>query len=338
MKKAITLALAFVMALSLSLLTACGGGDSNGGGSSTTPPANSGTTTTPPADNTPSGGVSDDELNDAWEQAKDWAHEQGPDGEGYHFPQVENIREWPPATVWTELGLPELTPDKLENGEIYNDGNTHVDGYSDTFAAQCNTDEAAFTALAQKLWDAGIKGTNIGGGRVIPAEDIEWLIDDDPNYLWYRAYYEHNGDLMQVYLQYTNGWDNILWVGVTYAPSDPDFEQYPEISWPAADIEELVGVDLPNPGGTVYGVVNRDGYAGVELVVEGVSQAGYDTYTQNLADGKTPGIMKDEGDMSTDIHGYYGNAFYSENYDAYPAYIDINYVGGVMLISVVDIG
>ena len=44
MKKAITLALVFVLALSL--LTACGGND-NGGGSTTTPPANS--ETTPPA-------------------------------------------------------------------------------------------------------------------------------------------------------------------------------------------------------------------------------------------------------------------------------------------------
>jgi predicted small lipoprotein YifL len=55
MKKAITLAL--VLVLALSLLTACGGKD-NGGGSTTTPPANS-NTTTPPAsqggnDTTPS--------------------------------------------------------------------------------------------------------------------------------------------------------------------------------------------------------------------------------------------------------------------------------------------
>jgi hypothetical protein len=50
MKKAITLAL--VLVLALSLLTACGGND-NGGGSTTTPPANNSTTnppsSTPPA-------------------------------------------------------------------------------------------------------------------------------------------------------------------------------------------------------------------------------------------------------------------------------------------------
>jgi predicted small secreted protein len=55
MKKTITLALVFVLALSL--LTACGGNSDNGGGSTTTPPANS--STTPPAsqggnDTTPS--------------------------------------------------------------------------------------------------------------------------------------------------------------------------------------------------------------------------------------------------------------------------------------------
>jgi predicted small lipoprotein YifL len=65
MKKAISLAL--VLVLALSMLTACGGKD-NGGGQATTPPANS---TTPPAsqggnDTTPSNGglfdISDDNI------------------------------------------------------------------------------------------------------------------------------------------------------------------------------------------------------------------------------------------------------------------------------------
>lgn len=53
MKKAITLAL--VLILALSLLTACGGGDNGGTDSSTTPPANSSTpSTSQGADTTPS--------------------------------------------------------------------------------------------------------------------------------------------------------------------------------------------------------------------------------------------------------------------------------------------
>ena len=53
MKKAITLAL--VLILALSLLTACGGGDNGGTDSSTTPPANSNTpSTSQGADTTPS--------------------------------------------------------------------------------------------------------------------------------------------------------------------------------------------------------------------------------------------------------------------------------------------
>ena len=68
MKKAITLAL--VLVLALSLLTACGSNNDNGGGSTTTPPANS-NNTTPPAsqggnDTTPSGNGGDSELVNEW--------------------------------------------------------------------------------------------------------------------------------------------------------------------------------------------------------------------------------------------------------------------------------
>lgn len=268
-----------------------------------------------------------------WNKLQDWAHAQGWDGEGYHFPEVESMREWPPSSFWAAVGLPELTPDNMENGEIYNDGNTHVDGYSDTFVAKCDTEEASFQALAQKLWDAGYKHIDVGGGNLMPAEDIEWLLSEDGNYLWFRAYYVYEGDIMEVYLQYTNGWDTILWVGVTYAPSDPDFEQWPKVNWPGAEIKGITGVDLPNPGGTAYGSVNAEAdYPEIRLVITGLSQAEYEAYLEKLRGGSVPVIEDDNGGYG--FHDTYGYAFYPSNYEEYPSYIDINYYGGYLTVYV----
>lgn len=273
-----------------------------------------------------------------WDKMQDWAHAQGWDGEGYRFPQVDSMREWPSSSIWAELGLPDMMPDKMENGEVYNDGNTHIDGYSDAFVAECESDDDSFHALAKMLWDAGIKGVNPGNGNIIPAEDMDWLIEDDPNYLWYRAYYEHKGDIMEVYLQKMNGWGDSLWVGVVFAPSDPNFEWMQKISWPASEIKAIAGVDLPNPGGTIYGnVVTDDDWPTVELIIEDVSQADYESYVQNLKDGKVPGVLLDDNGSSWDFHGTYGHAFYPEDYEKYPAYIDVNYASGILFITVYEI-
>ncbi|MDR3277170.1 MAG: hypothetical protein LBT12_00200, partial [Oscillospiraceae bacterium] len=125
MKKFIALALALTLALSLA---ACGVQDKiQNAVEGAVKDAISGAEGGIPAAS--GGDISEEDLDKAWDEMQDWAHEQGWDGEGYHFPQVDSMREWPPAAVWTELGLPDMTPDKMEDGEIYNDGNTHIDGY-----------------------------------------------------------------------------------------------------------------------------------------------------------------------------------------------------------------
>ena len=330
MKKILALSLALI---SFTLFPACGIKDTlqdavrgviTGEESTTTKSSGGGTSAT----------VSGSEADAALDALKDWAQAMGSDGEGYPFPKVETWREWP-GSVWAELGLPDLTPDEYENGEVYNDGGVHIEGYSDSFVAQCNTEPESFDALAQTLWDAGVRGVHAGGGIIVQAEALDWLLEDDPNYRWFHGIYEHKGDLMEVYLQYTNGWDTLLWVGVTYLPSDPDFEVWDSMSWPSGKIEDFTGVNWPSPGGKIRGkIVEDDDYGSeIQLMVEGLSQSEFDSYLEKLSN--LDGLYLDDNGSGWDFYGTYFHAFYPEDYDTYPTYIDIGYASGILFVSMI---
>ena len=155
MKKFLALALALVMVFALA---ACGEKEPNPSGNGTSDPGTS--------QQTPSGGNTAD---------------MGDDDVPYKFPKVETYSEWPDSSVWAEMGVPDLTPAVMNNGEIFNGGDTYTEGFSFGYTAQCDSDEASFHALADLLWNEGYRGFSAGNGIIVEAQNKNQLISDNPN-------------------------------------------------------------------------------------------------------------------------------------------------------------
>lgn len=256
----------------------------------------------------------------------------------YQFPDVATHQEWPGAEVWEEMGVIDLTPEKMENGYVYNGGDTYVEGYVFGFTAECESDKESFDKLAQKLWDAGYRNMHVGNGLIAEAQNMEQLMEENPNYYFYRAYYEHNGAMLQVELQKTT-FNDTFWAGVFYAPSLDEFEVHAKKgSWPS--LKSYIGADLPELKGTaVYSTCgDEEEYALANIYVEGVSQAAFDAYIENLSNGGAPGIAEDSYQQFTmgedDTVQYKQWMFYTEKDGEY-FYIDISYVEGIVSIEVI---
>ena len=259
---------------------------------------------------------------------------------GYPFPKLSSQKEWPAAQIWETLGVPNLVPAKMEKPEIYNDGSIYIEDYTHALTAECISNEASFQTLASMLWGKGFKGLDIGGGRIVPAHDQLQLMETNPNYQYYRAYYVHNGDWLMVQLQYAE-FCTTLWVSIQYAPTKSDFEQYPKIKFPSAEIKKFIGVEMPNPGGNaVYGKLQEDE---ITLYIEGVSQSTYDAYLKRLEADQVPGIIVDKGDpyyndgYGISEHYYTSVTFYPADYENYPRAIRVNYVEGIVVLAFVEI-
>lgn len=256
----------------------------------------------------------------------------------YRFPDVKTHQEWPGAEVWEEMGVIDLTPEKMENGYVYNGGESYVEGFAFGFTAECESDKESFDKLAQKLWDAGYRNMHVGNGLIAEAQNMEQLMEENPNYYFYRAYYEHNGAMLQVELQKTT-FNDTFWAGVFYAPSCDDFEVHAKKgSWPS--LKSYIGADLPElKGDAVYSTCgDEEEYALANIYVEGVSQAAFDAYIENLSNGGAPGIAEDSYQQFTmgedDTVQYKQWMFYTEKDGEY-FYIDISYVEGIVSIEVI---
>lgn len=256
----------------------------------------------------------------------------------YQFPDVKTHKEWPGAEVWEEMGVIDLTPEKMENGYVYNGGESYVEGFAFGFTAECESDKESFDKLAQKLWDAGYRNMHVGNGLIAEAQNMEQLMEENPNYYFYRAYYEHNGAMLQVELQKTT-FNDTFWAGVFYAPSCDAFEVHAKKgSWPS--LKSYIGADLPElKGDAVYSTCgDEEEYALANIYVEGVSEAAFDAYIEKLSNGGAPGIKEDsyqQFTMGEDNTVQYMEWFFYTEKDGEYFYINISYVEGIVSIEVI---
>lgn len=256
----------------------------------------------------------------------------------YQFPDVKTHQEWPGAEVWEEMGVIDLTPEKMENGYVYNGGESYVEGFAFGFTAECESDKESFDKLAQKLWDAGYRNMHVGNGLIAEAQNMEQLMEENPNYYFYRAYYEHNGAMLQVELQKTT-FNDTFWAGVFYAPSRDDFEVHAKKgSWPS--LKSYIGVDLPElKGEAVYSTCgDEEEYALANIYVEGVSETAFDAYIEKLSNGGAPGINEESYQhftMGEDDTVQYKEWFFYTEKDGEYFYINISYVEGIVSIEVI---
>lgn len=256
----------------------------------------------------------------------------------YQFPDVKTHQEWPGAEVWEEMGVIDLTPEKMENGYVYNGGESYVEGFAFGFTAECESDKESFDKLAQKLWDAGYRNMHVGNGLIAEAQNMEQLMEENPNYYFYRAYYEHNGAMLQVELQKTT-FNDTFWAGVFYAPSRDDFEVHAKKgSWPS--LKSYIGADLPElKGDAVYSTCgDEEEYALANIYVEGVSETAFDAYIEKLSNGGAPGINEESYQhftMGEDDTVQYKEWFFYTEKDGEYFYINISYVEGIVSIEVI---
>ena len=201
MKKLFALFLAMMMVFSLA---ACGGGDDEKTSSSDNPPANGQQqeqSTPDPVENEPDNTPAADE--------------------GFSIPTLNSYDTFPSADYWTALGLPadftiEITEMEFSSkNSIYplnaKDGNM--------FTCVVSDNVAAYTTLADSLWNAGIKGVSADGTNITEAADRGEVDDYDIDEHIYKAYWLNNGELMDIYIRTRDG-SNKITITVRYAPED----------------------------------------------------------------------------------------------------------------------
>ena len=212
--------------------------------------------------------------------------------EYYKFPAVSTYSSLPDPSVWTEMGMIDLTPKDCENGKIYDDGSIVLDGTWNGFSIECDSSREAFEDLINRLWDAGYRGIPVGNGVIVEADSMDEVYDDfDDRYL---AFYEHDGWLLCVDVSFYE-WDNGIHAGVIDAKTmTNDYENlivWPKLDWkvtragaPAGGLDSL-GSDLHGNWGE-YEVKEYNGSYTVDMYIayaSGVTAADFEAYVQKLS-------------------------------------------------------
>jgi len=141
MKKLVTIALAMVLALSL--LTACGG-NSNSNNTPSSGNTSGSSTSTTSASSTPSGGLTDKEIqdaNDAMDQLEAWAKAQGWDDNQYG--------NWIYG-VWDSDVLPGCVPKEIEG--VKADQTTYKEKRHDTYNGDYHVGSMGFPDQKYEVW------------------------------------------------------------------------------------------------------------------------------------------------------------------------------------------
>jgi len=257
--------------------------------------------------------------------------------------------QWPPAAVWEQLSLPDLSLEK-NNGEIsigWND-NTNFGRYTNTFFAEAKSDKASFDKLVDLLWEKGFRGLHLyGSGRFVPARNKEQLTQVDGNGRWrYSAAYLYKGKLAFVEVGW-NPLNELVAINVLDPAADPQAKFYSEMKWPKSEIKKLIGVDFPSPGGKVYGRIENDGRH-IDLLIEGVSKEDYDVWFKKLKENKVPDIILDPGEPYYTISfGHESGIEYTDvsfwpadamkDGSKYLVEIVVDYIEGALLITFNDL-
>ena len=291
MRKIICTILAFVLAAGL---CACGSGSGETKGASDTKENDTTTTTASSQQEAedgefPTGQDYDDLMNGLNSLTGD---DDRLGVEYFKFPEVSKFSELPDASVWTKMGMIDLTPSEYENGNIYDDGTTIVEGLWNGFAIECDCSEDAFKELVNKLWEAGYRGVACGNGEIADAEDLDDVFDSYDNE--YVAFYNYDGWTLCAYLEYYD-WDNNMLAGVydakTMINNYENLRQWPSISWnvtaeaaPSGGIDS-VGSDFCGNWGDYektdyYGT---DTYSAYIIYAYNVTRQQFESYAESLS-------------------------------------------------------
>lgn len=280
---------ALLAALLLLCLAGCGGKTGTPAPSGTKPDA---ADTTTPAGSGKDGSITPEQYNDAMNALDLLTGEDERLGkEFFKFPAVTNYSELPDPSVWTEMGMIDLTPEDCESGSIYDDGTTILDGMWNGYTIECKSSREAYEALIHRIWDAGYRGIPAGNGVIIEADSFDEVYDD---YLMnFGAFYEYEGWTLYVEANYYEWDDNILCGVVDAKTMINDHEELIEwapIRWevtapgaPKSGLEPI-GSDFHGIWGE-YEVKEYNGNYMTDrhlVYATGVSPADFAAYTEKL--------------------------------------------------------
>ena len=255
--------------------------------------------------------------------------------EYYRFPVVTTWSELPDASVWKEMGMIDLTPDEYNEGMVYDDGTTIIDGMWNGFTISCNgTSKETFKRIVQKLWDAGYRGVPVGNGTIVEADGLEDVYHEYDNL--YLAVYEHDGWLLAVNAVFYEPWDEesdgSVLLGVydakTMVSDYPDLRVWPKIDWsvtkeavpPDLNLKQL-GSDLHGNWGEfeIQDYYDTYTYETYEIYAYNVKKSEFENYLNDIeSQGYSPDF-EDEGESWQAWYVYYRD-YYNNFYGFYLYY------------------
>ncbi len=209
MKKLFALLLALVMVLSLA---ACGGGDEDKTPSSSDTPPSSGQQTQQPS-NTPDPGTSEPDNSGANEPYIDTDNQTGV------FLILDRYDVFPTSEYWTEIGLPADLSIEIESMDFSSTSSIYPQDFEEANMLECTVadKQAAYTALTDTLWNAGINGMYPDGG-VNPATDRTDIESKGGGDTRYTAYWEFDGELMCIELSIRDTPAQKVTITIKYKP------------------------------------------------------------------------------------------------------------------------
>ena len=141
--------------------------------------------------------------------------------DGFSIPTLNSYDTFPPADYWTALGLPADFTIEISEMEFSSKNSIYPLNAKDgnMFTCVVSDNIAAYTTLADSLWNAGIKGVSADGTSITEAADRGEVDDYDIDEHIYKAYWLNNGELMDIYIRTRDG-SNKITITVRHAPED----------------------------------------------------------------------------------------------------------------------
>lgn len=136
------------------------------------------------------------------------------------FPILDRYDVFPSPDYWTALGLPDDFTIEIIEMKFSDTDSIYPQDFEEGNLFDCKVadNKAAYAALADALWNAGINGRPADGG-VAPADSREEIDLYDIDAHEYQAYWLLDGKRMSIALRARDGSDQIS-VTVKYLPED----------------------------------------------------------------------------------------------------------------------
>ncbi len=161
----------------------------------------------------PSGG---DKPNDS----QGGENNNGGGNKGFSMPTLNSYDAFPSSDYWTALGLPADFTIEITEMEFSSKNSIYPLNAKDGNMFDCvvSDNKAAYNALADALWNAGIKGVSADGANITEASDRSEIDIHDIDVHVYKAYWLLDGELMEIEMRARDG-SNRISVTVKYSPN-----------------------------------------------------------------------------------------------------------------------